>query len=149
MSRKLHKLLRNEVKKIFHLPSWTRTEWLHHRKGGNIPNLLKTVMISRKKASEKMKLDEDPIARQVRDRINPLNGERLQRIGITGNNWLRIKEEQKKQEERVIARHNKGRAILTMFDSKISRDWIWIERGLSPGDKIRCIQALSNRRQIE
>ena len=144
MSRKLHKLLRNEVKKIFHLPSWTGTEWLHHTKGGNIPNLLKTVMISRKKASEKMKLDEDPIARQVRDRINPLNGERLQRIGITGNNWLRIKEEQKKQEERVIARHNNGRAILTMFDSKISRDWIWIERGLSPGDKIRCIQALSN-----
>ena len=83
-------------------------------------------MISRKKASEKMKLDEDPIAREVRDRINPLNGERLQRIGITGNKWLRIKEEQKKPAERGIARQNKGRAILTMFDSKISRDWICI-----------------------
>ena len=101
-------------------------------------------MISRKKASEKMKLDDDPIAREVGDKIDPLNGKRLQRIGITGNNWLRIKEEQKKQSEIVIARKNNGRANLTKFDSKISRDWIWTERGLSPGDKIRCIQALSN-----
>ena len=121
MARKLDKLLQNEVKKILHLPSLTGTEWLHYRKGGNIPTLLKTVMISRKKASEKMKLDDDPIAREVGNRIDPLNGERLQRIGITGNNWLRIKEEQKKQSERVIARQNNGRAILTMFDSKISR----------------------------
>ena len=65
-------------------------------------------MISRKKASEKMKLDDDPVAREVGDKIDPLNGKRLQRIGITGNNLLRIKEEQKKQSEIVIARKNNG-----------------------------------------
>ena len=57
MVSKLGKLLRNEDKVTLHLPSWTGTQCLHHRQGQNIPNLLKTVMISRKKASEKMKLD--------------------------------------------------------------------------------------------
>lgn len=28
--------------------------------------------------------------------------------------------------------------------SKVSRDWIWTDRGLKPGDKIRCLQAFSN-----
>ena len=31
-----------------------------------------------------------------------------------------------------------------MFGSKVARDWIWTERGLSPGDKLRCIQAKIN-----
>ena len=55
-----------------------------------------------------MKLDDDPVAREVGDKIDPLNGKRLQRIGITDNNFLRIKEEQKKQSEIVIARKNNG-----------------------------------------
>ena len=70
--RKLDEILRNEVKTILHLPSWGGSHWLHHWKGGNISNLLKTVMISRKKASEKMKLDEDLIGREVGDRIDLL-----------------------------------------------------------------------------
>ena len=68
---------------ILHLPSWTSTQWIHHRKGGNIPSLVQTVMISRKKASEKMKLDSDATAREIGDTIDPLNGERLERLGIT------------------------------------------------------------------
>ena len=31
-----------------------------------------------------------------------------------------------------------------MFKSKISRDWLWMDCRLSLGNKIRCIQALSN-----
>ena len=51
-------------------------------------------MMSTKKATKKMKLDSDPIVREVGDRIDPLNGERLRMIGILGNNWKRIKDEQ-------------------------------------------------------
>lgn len=80
-----------------HLPSWGGSHWLHHWKGGNISNLLKTVMISRKKASEKMKLDEDLIGREVGDRIDLLNDERFQRLGIIGNNWHKVKKDQRKQ----------------------------------------------------
>ena len=35
-----------------------------------------------------------------------------------------------------------------MFDSKISRDWIWTDSGLTLGGKIRNIQALSNTTPI-
>ena len=144
MARKLEKLIRKEFKLILHLPSWTSTQWIHHRKGGNIPSLLQATMISRKKASEKMKLDSDPIAREIGDRIDPLNGERLERLGIKGNNWKNIKDEQKCRSESIIEKQNNGKAILTMFESTISRDWLWSDRGLTPGDKIRSIQALSN-----
>ena len=39
--------------------------------------LLQTVMISRKKASEKTKLDPDPIAQEIGDRIDLLNVKQL------------------------------------------------------------------------
>ena len=102
MVSKLGKLLRNEDKVTLYLPSWTGMQCLHHRQGRNIPNLLKTVMISRKKASEKMKLDTDLIAREVGDRTDPLNGERLQKIGLVGNNWQKIKEHQTRKSKEII-----------------------------------------------
>ena len=49
-----------------------------------------------------MKLDSDPIVREVGDRIDPLNGERLRMIGILGNNWKRIKDEQMIKLETII-----------------------------------------------
>ena len=106
--------------------------------------LLQTVMISRKKASEKMKLDPDPIAQEIGDRIDLLNVEQLNRLGIAGNNWKKINDEQRIKSERIVSRQNNRKPILTMFDSKISRDWIWTDSGLTLGGRIRSIQVLSN-----
>ena len=68
--------------------------------------LLQTVMISRKKASEKMKLDPDPIAQEIGDRIHLLNVEQLNRLGIAGNNWKKINDEQRIKSERTVSRQN-------------------------------------------
>lgn len=65
-------------------------------------------------------------------------------MGILGSNWKKIKEDQRIKLETMLARKNNGKATLTMFDTKIYRDWMWSDWGLTPGDKIRCIQALSN-----
>ena len=40
-SRKINRLIRKSVKKILHLPTWTSNNWIHHRNGGNIPDLEK------------------------------------------------------------------------------------------------------------
>ena len=105
--------------------------------------LLQIVMISRKKASKKMKLDPDPIAQEIGDRIDLLNVEELNRLGIAGNNWKK-NDEQRIKSERIVSRQNKKKPILTMFDSKICRDWIWTDSGLTLGGKIRSIRVFSN-----
>ena len=69
MARKLDRLISKEFKLVLHLPSWTSTQWIHCRKGRNIPGLLQ------KKASEKIKLDPDQIAQEIGEKIDPLNGE--------------------------------------------------------------------------
>ena len=47
-ARKINRLIRGAVKRILHLPSWTSSDWLHHRHGPNIPDLLVTTMTARK-----------------------------------------------------------------------------------------------------
>ena len=78
VARKLDRMIRKAVKEILHLPSWVSTDWMHHRHGGNIPNLMRIAMLNRKKASEHMKKSEDPIARAIGGRIDSLNGERME-----------------------------------------------------------------------
>ena len=78
VARKLDRMIRKAVKEILHLPTWVSTDWMDHRHGGNIPNLMRIAMLSRKKANEHMKKSEDPIARAVGDGIDSLNGERME-----------------------------------------------------------------------
>ena len=54
-ARKINRLIRKYVKKILQLPTWTSASWMHHRNGCNIQDLVTTIMISRSKASTKMK----------------------------------------------------------------------------------------------
>ena len=69
-SKKINRLIRKSVKKILHLPTWTSNNWIHHRNGGNIPDLEKQTMISRLKGTTKMKLSIDEIAGTTGDHIN-------------------------------------------------------------------------------
>ena len=61
------------MKKILHLPTWTSNNWIHHRNGGNIPDLEKRTMIARLKATIKMKLSTDEVPRTTGDHLNPHN----------------------------------------------------------------------------
>ena len=138
---KLNRLIRGAVKKILHLPSWMLSDWLYHRHGANIPNLLVSTMISRKRTSQKMNISSDPISQYTGDQIDPINGERLQRLSII--NTSTAKKEVRRQRKERLSKQNNGHLIVTTFASKTSKDWIWTKRGLKVGYKIRAIQALS------
>ena len=139
-AQKINRLIRGAVKRILHLPSWTSSDWLHHRHGANIPDLLVTTTTARKRASEKMKLPKDPISRYVTDQIDHINGDRLRHLKISDT--VVAKKTVTSQREERIVRQNNSRFMVTTFASKTSRAWLWTRRGLKIGDKIRAIQAL-------
>ena len=87
-----------------------------------------------------MKASTDPAARAAGDLLLPINEERLQRLNLHGQ---KKKEQSYKKMEDELKKMNNGRAIVTAMNSRHRRNWIWTQRGLKPGNKIRLIQALS------
>ena len=129
------------MKRILHLPTWTSNNWIHHRNGGNIPDLEKRTMITRLKATTKMKLLTDKAARITGDQLNPHSEQQVQRLRLP--NSINIKEAVYQQMEDRLKRMNNGKSLVTMLQSHHKRQWIWTKRGLTPGNKLRYIQALS------
>ena len=120
-ARKLNRVIRKYVKKILHLPTWSATSWIHHRNGANIPDLVTTSMISRAKATAKMKASTDPAARATGDILLPIEEERLKRLNLHGQNK---KEQSYKKMEDKLEKMNNGRAIVTAMNSRHRRNWI-------------------------
>ena len=140
-ARKINRLIRKYVKRILHLPTWTSNNWIHHRNGGNIPDLEKRTMITRLKATTKMKLLTDKAARITGDQLNPHSEQQVQRLRLP--NSINIKEAVYQQMADRLKRMNNGKSLVTMLQSHHKRQWIWTKRGLTPGNKLRYIQALS------
>ena len=88
-----------------------------------------------------MKTSTDKIARYTGDLITPLNDQRLVRLNLQNINNKR--EAVMKHLETQIERQNNGKALMTMIRSKHKRSWLWTKRGLTPGNKLRYMQALS------
>lgn len=65
-------------------------------------------------------------------------------LDMINTNKKKVKDEERMKSEERIEEQNNGKAIITMSESKVTRDWIWTDRGLTPGGKIRCIQPMSN-----
>lgn len=145
-ARKINRLIRKYVKKILHLPTWTSTSWMYHRNGCNIPDLVTTTVVSRSKASTKMKTSTDRIVRYTGDLITALNDERLVRLNLQDIN--KNKEKVLKQLEKNTENQNNGKALLTVIQSKCKRSWLWTKRGLTPGNKLRLIQGSSGTLHI-
>ena len=70
------------MKEILHLPSWTSTDWIRSKEGLGLIELQSTVMIARKRASEKMLKSDDSLAQAVAFEIDPVNGEHLERLRL-------------------------------------------------------------------
>ena len=81
-ARKINRLIRKYLKKILDLPTWVSNNWIHHRNGSNIPDLVTATMITRNKATAKIKTSTDATSRHTGDQIHPLNEERLLRLGL-------------------------------------------------------------------
>ena len=140
-ARKLTRTLRKHVKKILHLPTWTSTSWIHHRNGCNIPDLTTIVMASRTKATTKMMTSKDAAAQFTGEQLNPTNEERLIRLNLL--QYTNKKEETMKRYEQDLEKQNNRKSRTTMLKSTHKRSWIWGNRGLKSGSKLRLIQALS------
>ena len=135
-ARKINRLIRKYVKRILHLPTCTSNNWIHHRNGGNIPDLAKRTMITQLKATTKMKMLTDKAARITGNQLNPHSEQQVQRLRLP--NSINIKEAVYQ-----MKRMNNGESLVTMLQSHHKRQWIWTKRGLTPGNKLRYIQALS------
>ena len=140
-ARKLTRTLRKHLKKISHLPTWTSTSWIHHRNGCNIPDLTTIVIASRTKATTKMMTSKDAAAQFTGEQLNPTNEERLIRLNLL--QYTNKKEETMKRYEQDLEKQNNRKSRTTMLKSTHKRSWIWGNRGLKPGSKLRLIQALS------
>ena len=101
-------------------------------------------MIARRKVSEKMLLSDDKISQIVAAEIDPLNGERLEELRLQNIQSSQRKTEWIKRRQEKLSKINNGRAIMTMMKTKYPKEWLWSDRGLKVGNKIRCIQALSS-----
>ena len=109
-ARKINHLMRMYVKRILHLLTWTSNNWIHHRNGGNIPDLEKRKMITRLKATTKMKLSTDEATRTIGDQHNPHNEQQVQRLRLP--NSINIK-----KAVYQMKRMNNGKSLVTMLQS--------------------------------
>ena len=99
-------------------------------------------MIAQKKASEKMLLSDDMVSETVATEIDPWNDKCLEGLQLHNmqssqrhTEWIRRRQER-------LSKISNRRAITAMMQSKHFRDWLWSNRDLRVGSKIRCIQAL-------
>ena len=139
--RKINRLIRKHVKKILHLPTWVSNNWIHQRNGGNIPDLVTATMITRHKTTAKMKTSEDTASRHTGDQIHPMNEERLLRLRLLNKD--NKKEHFYKTLEEQLQKTNNGKSLVTAIQSRHKKQWLWSKRGLTPGNKVHYIQALS------
>ena len=75
------------------------------------------------------------------EQLNPTNEERLIRLNLL--QYTNKKEETMKRYEQDLEKQNNRKSRTTMLKSTHKRSWIWGNRGLKPGSKLRLIQALS------
>ena len=139
VARILDRMIRKAVKEILHISTWVWTEWIHHRHGANIPNLMRNAMLCRKKLSEQMKKSDDPIVRTVGNSIDPFYGERLEKLEKNSSNKRKVKDEEWKKSEERIEKQSNGKEIIAMFKRKVTQSWMWTDTGLTPNGKLRCI----------
>lgn len=88
-----------------------------------------------------MKMLQDKISQSIGDKLELTTTERLVRLGL--QNIDNKKEGMMKRRVKTLEKQNNGKALTTMLSSKHKRSWLWLQRRLTPGNKIRLIQAPS------
>lgn len=88
-----------------------------------------------------MKTSTNHIAQHVGDGLTPTNEERLVRLNLLTTSIK--KDEVMERLEQQIERQNIVKSLVTAMRSRHKRSWLWSKRGLTPGNKLRIIEALS------
>ena len=84
-----------------------------------------------------MLLFDDKVSQTVAIEIDPQNGDCLEGMRLHSiqpnqrhSEWIRGRQER-------LKKISNGRTITTMMESKCSRDWLWLNRGLIRSDAIK------------
>ena len=64
---KINTMIKIWFKKVLHLPEWTPDCWIHLKAGGELTNIIESILKMRKKASEKMVNSADSGARGFKE----------------------------------------------------------------------------------
>ena len=96
----------------------------------NIPDFLTSTITFRKRASQKMKISSDPISQYTVDKIDLINGKRLQRLSTIDTTTP--KSAVRRQRKERLSKQKNGHFIVTTFISK-TEDWIWTKKGTKGG----------------
>lgn len=124
--RNLDRKLRKAYKRILHLPEWTSTAWLHHSKGGRLPELTDLMTRSGHKAALKMAESDDPVTSSLSEELLQRSIQRLDSSGLSSRTPASIKKEQEVIKEEKILMTANGRARSTMLTkNSITRDYLW------------------------
>lgn len=106
-------------------------------------------MITRTKSTTKMKISKDKITQHTGDALTSITNKRLIRLDLQ-NPTNKREEVMKRKREEVMKRledqlgcQNNEKALVTSLKSRHKRIWLWTQRGLKPGEKLRYLQALS------
>ena len=88
-----------------------------------------------------MKISKDKITKHTGDALTPITNKRLIRLDL--QNPTNKREEVMKRLEDQLGCQNNEKALVTSLKSRHKRIWLWTQRGLKPGEKLRYLQALS------
>jgi len=140
--KKLNRKIKQAVKKMLHLPEWTSDAWLHLQTGGNLNDILIAILKSRKKATEKMSVSDDRICAAIGRELDVINHENLRRIDLDFP-VNSIKTEVDKNRLKDLGKITNGKALATMSNSFIKRNWLWNSKSVKGQTRIINIKMLS------
>ena len=127
---------------MLHLPEWTPDCWIHLKAGGELTNIIESILKMRKKASEKMVNSADRVAHEVTVELDVINGDSLNKIELNMSTKESAKEVKRRRVERMEKLTN-GKALRTMAETHIKRDWMWYGTSMKSTNRIVCWKILS------
>ena len=139
--RKINTMIKIWFKKILHLPEWTPDCWIHLKAGGDLRNLIESILKMRKKASEKMVLSNDKVVHEVAVDEDVTNGG-LRRLNLNIPMKDIAKECRTRREDQLLKVMN-SKALDKMVKSYIKREWLWYGSTMKSNNRIVCWKILS------
>ena len=140
--RKINTMVKIWFKKVLHLPEWTPDCWIHLKAGGELTNIIESILKMRKKASEKMVNSEDKVAHEVAVDLDVINCDSLNRIELNMSTKEIAREVKRRRIERLEKLTN-GKALKTMAETHTKRDWMWYGTSMKSTNRIVCWKILS------
>ena len=121
--RGVDRRVRVYFRKILHHPEWAVSDWIHHRRGGGVPEFTTRVVTSRYRAALKMITSSDPVASTIGKEMLRLSKIEIKRLHLDPNDMDGWEKTLEKQSEARISKMVDGKGINLRLKSK--RPYLW------------------------